>query len=307
MALLRCGRAAGAMALAALAGACGDFVRPPEFVPGDPNQLLVHAVLHAESDSARVRVSRVGSGSAGTPVTGARVRLMGSAGEAVLREVPEGSLPCTVGLFSADPFDGVPGGCYEARVPGGVRAGAEYQLEVELATGERARGRTVVPHPPAAQAPADGLRLPAEASGGWLMAAQPLTLRWTAGARVGVGASMSRSWPSPPAAGQCAARLFRPRLSEEPVFLPDELLADSVGVKPAGTCLETNKGPQLAPDSADVEVRITAYDSAYHAYIAEWNNGIPASDAAGGLEGAYGVFGSAATATRRVRLVLQRP
>jgi hypothetical protein len=68
MALLR---SAGALALAALAGACGDFVRPPDFVPGDPDQLLVHAVLHAGSDSAAVRVSRVGAGSEGTPVTGA--------------------------------------------------------------------------------------------------------------------------------------------------------------------------------------------------------------------------------------------
>lgn len=307
MALLRSGRAAGALALAAMAGACGDFVRPADFVPGDPNQLLVHAVLHAESDSAAVTLSRVGAGSTGTPVTDAQVRLMGSAGEAVLREVPKGSAPCTAGRSTTDPFDGVPGGCYVARVPGGVRAGAEYQLEVELETGERARGRTVVPLPPVAQTPADGLRLPMSTTAGWLTATEPLALRWTATGRVALGASVSRYWPSPPPTGFCAAWLRRPQPGDEFVFLPEHLQEDSASVMPSGACFESEQSPPLAADSAEVEMRITVYDSAYHAYIAEWNNGIPAPDAAGGLEGAYGVFGSAATATRRVRLVPQQP
>lgn len=307
MALLRRARAAGALALAAMAGACGDLVRPPDFVPGDPNQLLVHAVLHAGSDSAEVRVSRVGAGSRGTPVSGAQVRLAGSAGEAVLREVPTGSAPCTVGLLTVDPFDGVPGGCYVARVPGGVRAGAEYQLEVQLATGERARGRTVVPLPPVTQTPAEGLRVPSREVDGWLIATEPLALRWTAAGRVALGAWTSRYWSFPAATGPCLARLFRPGGGDEPAFLPEDLQADSASVLPGGVCTAGEQMPPLAPDSVEVAMGITVYDSAYYAYIAEWNNGVPAADAGGGLEGAHGVFGSAATATRRVRLIPQQP
>jgi hypothetical protein len=102
MALLTPRRAAGALALAAMAAACGDFVRPPDFVPGDPDQLLVHAVLRAGSDSATVWVSRVGEGHVGTPVSGAQVRVSGSAAEAVLREVPRGSTPCAASRFVPD-------------------------------------------------------------------------------------------------------------------------------------------------------------------------------------------------------------
>jgi hypothetical protein len=306
MALLRPRRAAGALALAAIAAACGDFVRPPDFVPGDPDQLLVHAVLHAGSDSAAVWVLRVGEGFVGTPVRGAQVRLSGSAGEAVLREVPQGSAPCVAVPVFPDQFEGVPGGCYVARVPGGVRSGAEYQLDVQLATGERARGRTVVPLPPALQGPAEGLRVPArriEYDGG-LIAWEPLDVRWTAPRPVTLGASAGRAWFSPPAAVPCYAFLYRPEGGEPPVFTAEDLRADSASVTPgAGSCRTDTQTQSIAPDSVEVAVAVTVYDSAYYTYVAEWNNGIPAPDASAGLEGAYGVFGSAATATRRLRLV----
>lgn len=306
MALLRPRRAAGTLALAATAAACGDFVRPPVFVPGDPDQLLVHAVLHAGSDSAAVWVMRVGDGSVGTPVTGAQVRLGGSAGEAVLREVPQGSAPCAAVPVFPEQFPEMPAGCYAARVPGGVRAGAEYQLDVQLSTGERARGRTVVPHPPVVQAPAEGLRVPARRGefDGSLTAWEPLTLRWTAPGRVTLGASASRSWFSPAAAVPCQANLYRPEGGDPAVYLAEDLQADSADVMPGtGGCSVDPQTRPLAPDSVEVAVGITVYDSAYYTYLREWNNGIPARDASAGLEGAYGVFGSAATATRHLRLV----
>lgn len=310
MALLKPRRAAGALALAATAAACGDFVRPPVFVPGDPDHLLVHAVLRAGSDSAAVWLSRTGNVQMGIPVSGAQVRLGGSAGEAVLREVPQGSAPCTPVPAFPDPFQGVPGGCYVARVPGGVRPGAEYQLDVQLPTGERARGRTVVPLPPVVQAPAEGLRLPARRGefDGSLTAREPLTLRWTASGRVTLAASASRAWFSPAAAAPCYANLLRPDGGDPPVYLPEDLQADSADIRPqTGGCSVDPQTRPLAADSVEVAVGITVYDSAYYTYLREWSNGIPARDASAGLEGAYGVFGSATTATRRLRLVPQQP
>lgn len=306
MALLRPRRAAGTLALAATAAACGDFVRPPIFVPGDPDQLLVHAVLRAGSDSAAVWVSRVGVESVGIPVTGAQVRLGGSAGEAVLREVPQGSAPCAAVAVIPDQFHGVPGGCYAARVPGGVRPGAEYQLDVQLPTGQRARGRTVVPLPPVVQAPAEGLRLPARRGefDGSLTAWDSLTLKWAAPGRVTLAASASRAWFSPAAAIPCQAILIRPDGGDTPVYLPEDLESDSADIRPqTGGCSVDPQTKPLAPDSVEVAVGITVYDSVYYTYIREWNNGIPARDASAGLEGAYGVFGSAATATRYLRLI----
>lgn len=299
------GRAAGALALAALAGGCGELVRPDEFVPAEPEQLLVHAVLRAASDSAAVMVSRVGTGQGGVPVPGARVRLAGSAGETVLAQVPGGAEPC------AAPFRGTSfiarGTCYAAAIPGGIRAGAEYRLEVEVPNGERARGRTVVPLPPVPQSPAEGMRLPSRAVTGWLVGMAPVELKWATPREVEVEVWVTRAWS--PASGnlRCYANTRRPDQSIREDLVEQDLVADSARrVLQAGGCEETRNAPPVRElDSLEVAVGMTAYDDSYLRYIREWKNGVPARAARGGLEGAYGIFGGAATATRHVRMIPQ--
>ncbi|HWK89278.1 MAG TPA: hypothetical protein VNP72_04760 [Longimicrobium sp.] len=297
MALLGLGRAAGALLLAAAAGGCGELTRPSIFVPGDPQQLLVHAVLHAGRDSAAVLVSRVGTGASGTPVAGAQVRLAGPAGQAVLPESPEGRAPCTYRPPGTPPE--APGGCYAAAVPGGIVAGAEYRLEVALPTGERATGTTVVPLPPALLSPAEGLRMAADSQYGGLLGLQPLALRWTAPGPVRLSASVARTWPGVTGADvQCYAGVFR--FGEFPE-VPPQLEADSATVRVGASCSAPGSAA-LAADSVDVAVAVTAYDSAYIAYARTSEHGLPGRDAHAGLQGANGVFGSAAAAVRRVRL-----
>ncbi|HEX2080229.1 MAG TPA: DUF4249 family protein [Longimicrobium sp.] len=303
MALLNPSRAAAALALALVAG-CGDLVRPSDFVEGDPDQLLVHAVLQAGSDSAAVLLSRA---DAGRLIHGAQVRLLGSAGQAMLREV-EGLEPCTLYYVVVDGQREPQGVCYAGAVPGGVRAGAAYRLEVELPTGERASGHTVVPSPPAVQGVADGVRVAAREETGVLVALEPLPLKWTAPPRVGVRAWSSRSWPAIPDA-RCSALLYRLESDSLVVIYGTDMEVDSARVVPvAGQCyVGEQERTRVDPDSAEVAIGITAYDSAYIAYTAEWDKGIPETTARAGLQGAYGVFGSAATTVRRVRLVPQGP
>ncbi|HST61677.1 MAG TPA: DUF4249 family protein [Longimicrobium sp.] len=287
-------RAAGAAALAAFAGGC-EFLHPPTYTGGDPAQLVVHAVLQAGADSATVVVARVGVGEA-QPVTGAQVRLVGGGATTVLPDTRPASIQ------ACRPVAEVPGqgpatgsGCYSAAVPGGVRAGAEYQLEVDLPSGERVRGRTVVPAAPALDGTGERLRVPARMTEwGTLRSVSPFTVRWTSTEPVSVWGQSMRGWVRN-AAVTCAASVLRD--DDVPVAARPDSVRLAVEVH---AC---NSGPDnqnVRPDSVEVRVSVTAYDSAYVAYFREYEGGIPLEQASKGLEGAFGLFGSAASAYRHV-------
>jgi hypothetical protein len=284
-------RAAGAAALAAVAGGC-EFLHPPTYVGGDPDQLLVHAVLLAGRDSAEVIVARVGTREP-TRVTGAQVRIIGPGGTAVLSEVPNVTFECR-------PVSEVPGqparrdtGCYAAAVPGGIAPGAEFRLEVDVPSGEQVRGRTVVPAPPAVQAPQGRLRLPARVTeSGALRTVSPFTLRWTAEGPVSVRGELHRGWVGS-AERICAASMLR----EGPLTAQPDSLPFRVEVY---GCVVPPDNQSVRADSVEMRVSVTAYDSAYVNYFRDAEGGIPLESASSGLEGAFGLFASAATAFRHV-------
>lgn len=284
-------RAAGAAALAAVAGGC-ELLHPPTYVGGDPDQLVVHAVLVSGSDSALVVVARVGTQEP-TPVSGAQVRIMGGGGTAVLPELPWMNHNCR-------PVPETPGqpprrdtGCYAAPVPGGVQAGGEYRLEVDLPSGQRVRGRTVVPAAPVLHAPEERLRLPARVTEwGTLRSVGTFTLRWTAEGPVSVRGEGSRGWVRE-AELRCGASLLREGLLPE---RPDSLRfhVEAIG------CAAPPDNQSVRPDSVEMRVFVTAYDSAYVHYFQNSEGGIPLERASSGLEGAFGLFASASTAYRNV-------
>lgn len=302
MALLNLSRAAGVLALAVAAGGCGDFIRPPTRLPGDPEQLLVHALLTAGSDSVQVLVSRVGTAHGPTPVSGAQVQVIGGGVEAVLAESTRGLAPCVRGYVppGETPPQGT-NGCYTAVVPGGVRPGTEYLLEVDLGTGERVRGRTVVPAAPAFGTPEEGTRIRVAPGGYYLFASQPLTLRWEAPGGVSLRAWSERVWAPVPDA-HCTAALYGTDGFDEEGHPLMELDSARRALQILD-CRENVQGAQVQPDSLEVVVALTAYDPAYLEYVRSVNNGTPEGSARGGLEGAFGIFGGAATATRRVRVI----
>lgn len=300
MALLNLARAAGAVALAASAGAC-EFLHPPTVVNGDPAQLQVHAVLGAGSDSVAVFVSRVGTGRFSTPVTDARVQVAGSAGAAVLAQSPTVRAPCVRHFVRSEEGEEPSGGCYVGLLPGGVRAGAEYTLEVDLPSGERVRGRTVVPHPPVLQTPGEGLRLTVADDNGYFTS-EPIHLSWSAEEPVSLRAWAVRVW-APAADTRCAGITLNPPggVFEDPT---NETEADSSSrVLSIFSCGSGPTYEPVRPDSLEVVLAATTVDSAYRAYARNVRDGIPVRDASAGLQGAYGVFGSAASATRRVRAI----
>jgi hypothetical protein len=287
-------RAACAAVLAAVAGGC-EFLHPPTYIGGDPGQLVVHAILAAGDDSATVVVARVGVREA-EPVAGAQVRIVGGGGTTVLPAASQ------VTIHTCRPVPEVPAhtpwpetGCYTAALPGGVQAGAEYRLEVDLPSGERVRGRTVVPAAPVLHAPHDRLRLPLrETEWGILRSVSPFTLRWTAGEAVSVRGESRRGWVRD-AEVLCGASVQRD--DDVPVTGPPDSVRLAVEVM---GCVAPPDNRTVRPDSVEVRVSVTAYDSAYVTYFREVEGGIPLEHASRGLEGAFGLFASAAGAVRHV-------
>lgn len=290
--------AACAAALATLAGC--EFLHPPTYVQGDPNQLLVHAVLTAGSDSASVVVMRVGTGFARVPVAGAQVRVIGPAGQATLPASAELD-PCSGDHVPPEQASGATG-CYAAAFPGGVQPGAEYRLEVDLPTGERVRGRTTVPAAPVTRSPAERERVEVRDEGWYMGAVSPLTIRWTSENQVGLNAWSGRVWAPSDVELQCNVSLNRPENTAVD-FTADSLvvLLNVLGCGPSAP--PSSAEPTAKPDSIEVMLGVTAYDSVYMRYVRFGEHGVPVEQAKGGLDGAYGVFGSAATTVRRVTVV----
>lgn len=304
MALLSPVRAAAGAALAVLAGAC-DFSHPPTYLPADEDQLLVGAVLHAGSDSAAVLLVRVGTEQGPPPaVSGAAVRIVGPGGAGVLAEVTGPALPCDRTTAPAVTGPPVPTGCYVGVVPGGIRAGAEYRLEVDVPTGERVRGRTVVPLPPVIHAPAEWQRVRGEQTQNpytWMASA--VDLRWTAAGAVTLTGSAGRAWSAEVAEPRCVATLQG--MDNPPLHTAGDSLVARMYLL---GCRPGPNEPLLQPDSGEVRVDVTAFDSAMTAYMRQpsTGNGVPRADASTGLQGAFGIFGSAATSRRQVLFIAVR-
>lgn len=306
-----------------LAGSACDFVRPPTVVDPPRDQLLVHSVLSAGTDTVRVLLTRPASDqsfdAAPVRVSGAQVRIAGGGAEVLLREAPEGFGHCLIPRYNGDPSPpaAVAGpGCYAAVLPGGVLAGTRYTLEVHVPGGERASGETTVPARPEWIRPAEGERI---------------HMRWSTlgGLHMGEVESLALQWRS------AAAALEIPIVAADEVYAggqiveagcvlyllnPDGSLAMYSGASVQGDSLRvrahlancTQRGAAagsaspVRPDSVSVSLLLAAYDTAYVVHTnRRGERGIREDRASPGLRGAYGVFGSVATALRRIMFVIE--
>ena len=93
------------------------------------------------------------------------------------------------------------------------------------------------------------------------------------------------------------------------VGLPVEALGDSVNARAIlEGCEAGSPGTSSPPpDSVEAFVDATAADSAFARYARVPSDGVAQSRASFGITGAYGVFGSATRAARRVVLVPAPP
>jgi hypothetical protein len=314
--LIRC----AAAALLFSAGAC-EFVRSPTVITPPANSLVVHSILSAESDTVRVLLTRPPVRNVFTatpvPVSGARVRIAGGGAQVVLQEAPPGFPGCLGSYGSlgdpAPPAAAGPG-CYAATLPGGVAPGATYTLEVDPPGGERVSGQTTVPAVPEWVRPTDAERIRMRWTQ-FMAEASAVALRWRSSAaalEIPVVATDRVFAEGRVADVRCTLYLLHPdgRLTGSGGMLitrTDSLHARAHLTSCTGPGIPPGAEPSFRADSASVSLLLAAYDSAYATHVErQGGRGIREVHASQGLTGAYGVFGSVATARRRVVLIAEQ-
>lgn len=289
--------ALGAASALAVLGGC-DMLYDYRPLGAVEELVAVHAILVEGHDTAAVLVTRVDAdGSSWPPVSplaGATVRVVGGSSSIVLP--PAASEAACV---ASEPFP-IPGaqdpdltaGCYVASVPGGIAAGARYELEVALPDGGTVQGATTIPRVPALFEPAPGAELDVgtpDASG----VPEPFVARWSAVAP-GRRAEIALQADAP----GCVAML-RIGTDASTNFI-DVTGADSAVLR---TGLVACSGP--APAQMSARLVLTVYDAHYTDYADAMagDRPVPRERAAAGVQGAAGVFGSAVRASVPVVLV----
>lgn len=300
-----------------LAGGC-ELQREPTPLELTGEEVMVHSVLEAGSDTVSVLLTRVRPGFQGrgpnvSPLSGAEVRISGGGSTARLTEAPAGFGPCLAGH---DPQTGrllteIGAGCYAAILPGGVRTGTRYELTV-TGTGGEIRGSTTVPEPPTILTPEDRARIVAQPTGYENpVAGGSLSLRWSAteGASVRAISMTSRAVfrnGAPVANTRCDFPIFAGEQSNS-ISAPDNSVKLGFQIV---NCFERPNSTTLRPvrpDSVQARLLIAASDTAssrYSRYVVEQS--ARRKNLAAGVTGALGVFGGTATAERQVTLVIVR-
>lgn len=304
--------------LAAALAAAACEAAPTDLGAGEPD-VVVHAILHAGSDTAAVLLTRAPF--ARTPenlnlrldrLRGAQVRVLDGARAVVLPEAPAGFPDC-IREPEMELFGGTPPareGCHAARLPEAVRSGRRYELRVELPGGASLTGAATVPSPPAILAPAGGARVLARGRHNADSVFVPESLvegiaripvRWRQLPGMGYDVNLQVA-----AAFRGGARLRDARCLVDPAhgFNPRAVRADSLLF--VLQYLECFGGSRRRPwDSAHVRLRVTAYDTAYarHAEEVFARQSVRFDRAAAGVRGGLGVFAAAATSEREITLV----
>jgi hypothetical protein len=282
------------LAICLLSAGC---VRDPVTLQLDQESLSVHSVLVAGEDRAAVLVTLVrasdqfGFGAAARPVTNATVRLTadGQTYQLVANQASRSACMARYQGSSLPPE--IAQGCYAATVPGGLRSGVTYDLEIDAGERGLVRGRTVLPNVPQFLTPAPNTRIRLD---GFNPAAPPTTVRWS-----GVQPKRWTELYAEALTAQCDAYLAETGETGGSNLI-ETMEADSVRIRLG------DSGCNVPPEGMPAEFRLMAYDSNYTRY-AELNfgrNATPERGASVGITGAVGVFGAAARA--RLPIVLTR-
>jgi hypothetical protein len=289
-----------------LVGGC-EFLREPTPLELTDEQVMVHSVLQAGSDTVSVLLTRVRPGSRSAardvvPISGAEVRITGGGNTVRLAESPAGFAPC---LLGRDPQTGrlqeSRAGCYAAVLPGGVRAGGRYELLVLSGEGE-IRGIATVPEAPGILAPENGARVPVKETGH----DDPVAF-----------GSLSIRWSTPEGASGADLNLRSGavfRNGRQVANARCDLFSSTIGGPDSSP--ETSDSRTISfwvanctvrPDSVEARLFLTAYDTVYSRYAGNlFEQTARRKNFAAGVTGALGVFAGAATAERRVTLVIVR-
>jgi hypothetical protein len=285
---------AGMRAVCALPLALAACEPSPTAIVLSDRSVVLHGMIVAGAEHATVVLTEMHDGPSGLralPLSGARVQLI-SGPDTTRLEQRNTAGPCTVSPFVAEAV--LLDACYSAAVPGGIRAGARYNLHVVLSDGRVIRGSTTVPPAATLLHPVPGTEItvprhslqapPAPIDIGWHHDLLPdlAELRLATGVPACVVLLQSGS-----------AML----LAKDVTGMRDDT------VQPRLSCRE-----DAWVDRLSAEVVLTVFDSNYARYVrhAMHSGSALHPDAASGITGAFGVFGSAATDRVPVSIVVRQ-
>lgn len=274
-------------ALLLAAAACVREPDPFEFV--EPS-VSVHGVIRASDDTVRVSIL---SGFGEVGVTGEVT--VESGGRAVALAATLRDSACYHAY--SPPNQSWETSCYSAVLGAPVAAGSQWRLTATTTTGDQVSGVTTVPALPVVVQPAARQRIPYRSS----MEGSPmqLTVEWQTASAPRIDVNVAVGVPyrggAPIADAQCMTWVRE---------------SDAAIGQPSGSRLLHLEdvycgSPTVSPvqwDSVVVPVLVTAYDSAY-AEFALHGESVTQKRRNAALQGAYGVFGSAATTRREIVVV----
>jgi hypothetical protein len=184
-------------------------------------------------------------------------------------------------------------GCYLAALPGGVRAGATYELEIDLPGRDRIRGRATVPGAPTLLAPAAAATISAEPN--WQEKLDPVPVRWGA---IEPGHRLELTLR--PRDESCMISIEMGQHLFHWYFGVDLSGLDSTSIRR----LAIHCSDQVLAESYAADLSLTLFDTAYANYLKENDTYLatPRDRASAGVVGALRVFAGAATTTIPVTL-----
>jgi hypothetical protein len=291
------------VALSAWTSACGLGGDP--VAPGAPeDQVVVHSVLVAGADTVMVVLTRT-LGSTGQygpespePLSGATVRLSSGADTLQFMEQDNEARRCLPHHVPPEHWKRV--GCYLGAIPGGVRAGATYELRIEPPGHGTIQGRATVPAPPTLREPAAQASITVATDPIRSARLDPVPVRWDAvepGHRLELVLRTrdDKCWVS----SEISQRY------DSNFDLDFDLSSlDSASIRHQ----RISCGDQEPADSYLADLSLTLFDTAYARYLK--HNGVhrvtPRGTGAAGITGALGVFAGAATTKVPVTLLVEK-
>jgi hypothetical protein len=286
-------------ALGAWSAACGlgdDPVAPGAL----EDQVSVHSVLVAGADTVMVVLTHTPRspdqyGYRRTqPLYGATVRISSEEDTLLLVEQDETGSRCLWHELPPEHWRRV--GCYLAAIPGGVRAGATYELAIDTHGHGTIHGRATVPSAPTLLEPAENSAITIGAEFPWSDRLDPVPVRWGA---VEPGHRLELTIRTRDE--ECNVSFeIGPHFSGR--FGADLSGLDSGTIRYRQIyCLD-----QSLAESYLAGLSLTLFDTAYARYLK--HNGVHRATPHGsaGVVGALGVFAGAATTTVPVTLQVRR-
>ena len=276
-----------------------QWTRDPVAIEGAQTQFGVFSVLRAGSDSASVLVARfIPDPSPLHPgwegVGGATVRLVAGADTIALVEQPSESRACASGI--GGPLPTIASGCYRALIPGGIVAGASYELLADVPDFGRITGRTTIPFAPSVITPEEGAVLPADRVND-----QWPTVRLRIATPPGTGRLEAQLLPRDPNR-TCEAYFLAGTAGILGLLVLDPEEAESIDVRFGARCYTTSGTVPIGELPA--VIRAVAYDSAYARFaelaLDRGDQALLSKYARAGIDRGVGYFAGAAVTERRV-------